>query len=112
MEHLVPGHQLKQLVSEWLKEDTPSFDPAGAILHGRKVEGTLLCKAEGILCGRPFVQAIFEELSCNIEWYFNDGDKVENKTVVAKIIGEAQNVLLGERVALNLIARASGIATK
>ena len=34
------------------------------------------------------------------------------RVAVAKVYGSARNILLGERPALNMIARASGIATR
>lgn len=57
----------------------------------------------------------------SVEWMFSEGvllDPISEKgncnqvLQVAKVYGSARNILLGERTALNLLARASGIATK
>jgi nicotinate-nucleotide pyrophosphorylase len=47
-----------------------------------------------------------------VEWHVNEGDVFEPITHVATVRGKARYLLLGERVALNMLARCSGIATK
>lgn len=53
----------------------------------------------------------------SVEWYMKEGDAVSPtrdspKIKVATVRGPARCLLLGERVALNTMARCSGIATK
>lgn len=112
MNGLIPDFQLKALVASWLQEDCPNYDVAGAVVAGSMVEGKLLGKASGILCGRPFVQEIFHQLDCTMEWFFEEGQILTQMQTVAIVKGEASKVLLGERTALNLLARASAIASK
>lgn len=112
---LIPEPQLGELVNGLLREDCPNFDVAGAVIYGRQATAQILCKADGVLCGRPFVQKIFETLNCEIKWLHSEGDHIvldSKSRVVAEISGEARNLLLGERVALNILARASAIATR
>jgi nicotinate-nucleotide pyrophosphorylase len=47
-----------------------------------------------------------------VEWHMREGDTFEPVKHVATVRGKARHLLLGERVALNLLARCSGIATK
>jgi nicotinate-nucleotide pyrophosphorylase (carboxylating) len=50
-----------------------------------------------------------------VEWQVKEGDEVgttDKKQQCAIVRGPVRNLLLGERVALNLLARCSGIATK
>lgn len=47
-----------------------------------------------------------------VEWHLNDGDSFVPIKHVATVRGKARHLLLGERVALNILARCSGIATK
>lgn len=64
-------------------------------------------------------------LVLSVEWLVEEGVELEPPTTssistavkpgrmaVAKVRGSARNILLGERPALNMIARASGIATR
>ena len=47
-----------------------------------------------------------------MEWHVKEGDTFEPVKHIATVRGKARFLLLGERVALNLLARCSGIATK
>lgn len=51
-------------------------------------------------------------MSHRVEWHVNEGEVFEPVKHVATVRGKARFLLLGERVALNLLARCSGIATK
>lgn len=52
------------------------------------------------------------DLVCSVEWHVKEGDSFSPIVTVATVRGPARQLLLGERVALNLMARCSGIATK
>ena len=72
----------------------------------------LIVKENGILAGREVFNAVFKKLGeVEIDWTKKDGDHIENGEVIAKINGNTRNVLTGERIALNLLQRMSGIAT-
>lgn len=47
-----------------------------------------------------------------VEWHVKEGDTFEPVKHVATVRGKARHLLLGERTALNILARCSGIATK
>ena len=47
-----------------------------------------------------------------VEWHVKEGDVFEPVKHIATVRGKARFLLLGERIALNLLARCSGIATK
>ncbi|KAL4612816.1 hypothetical protein GN956_G22908 [Arapaima gigas] len=111
---IIPPQTLRRLAQEWLAEDTPNFDPAGLCVGSREVRANLLCKTPGsVLAGCPFFTAVFTELGCSVEWLHCEGhtfgSDAVTKTAVVK--GPARCVLLGERPALNCLARTSGIAT-
>ncbi|XP_066579342.1 nicotinate-nucleotide pyrophosphorylase [carboxylating] [Amia ocellicauda] len=115
LSQLLPPTKLSQLARDWLAEDTPSFDPAGLCVGSREVTAALLCKTPGgVLAGTPFFNAVFSELGCSVEWLYPEGTKfgLELVTRVALVRGPARRVLLGERCALNALARASGIASR
>uniref|UniRef100_UPI00358EF83E nicotinate-nucleotide pyrophosphorylase [carboxylating] n=1 Tax=Myxine glutinosa TaxID=7769 RepID=UPI00358EF83E len=114
--HVLPPHSVSKLVRAWLHEDVPGFDVAGMMVGDREGHAALLCKTPGVLAGAPFVSAIFSELCCTVEWFYDDGDEPlphlsADPCRVAVVSGPMRNILLGERAALNCIARASGIAT-
>lgn len=111
----LPPHTLTRLAREWLAEDAPNLDPAGVCVGSRFVEAQLLCKTpHSVLAGSPFFTAVFREVGCTVEWRYQDGDQLggEAVTPTAVVKGPAHCLLLGERPALNCLARASGIATR
>jgi nicotinate-nucleotide pyrophosphorylase (carboxylating) len=76
--------------------------------------GRFLAKEYLVICGVEVAEAVFFNLdseSSEIETSFNEGDEVEEGTVFAILKGYADVLLTGERVALNLLQRLSGIAT-
>jgi len=111
--HLLPPGWKSQ-VTTWLQEDTPSFDYAGFVVGDAEREAYLLGKGTtpAVLAGSPFVDEIFHRLDCQVEWHQEEGTVFEPIKRVATVRGKARNLLLGERVSLNLLARCSGIATK
>ncbi|KAJ3545472.1 hypothetical protein NMY22_g2421 [Coprinellus aureogranulatus] len=111
--HLLPP-SWKTQVSAWLAEDTPSFDYGGFVVGEVEREAFLFGKGKepAVLAGSPFVTEIFEQLGCTVEWHLQEGDVFQPVKHVATVRGKARHLLLGERVALNLMARCSGIATK
>ncbi|MGB9709915.1 MAG: carboxylating nicotinate-nucleotide diphosphorylase [Thermodesulfovibrio sp.] len=80
----------------------------------------IICKENLILAGMPFVKRFFSILSSvfglqpdNLcfEEYYRDGDFIEKGNAIATLKGNARLLLAGERTALNLLQRLSGIAT-
>ncbi|XP_030000516.1 nicotinate-nucleotide pyrophosphorylase [carboxylating]-like [Sphaeramia orbicularis] len=111
----LPPQTLTRLVRQWLAEDTPTFDPAGACVGLKTVEARLLCKTpNSVLAGSPFFTALFTEVGCTVEWIYQEGADIgpDAVTLTAVVRGPARCLLLGERPALNCLARASGIATR
>jgi len=111
--HILPPSWEATVVA-WLEEDTPSFDWGGYVVGEVEREAFLLGKGKtpAVLAGVPFVDKIFSHLGCQVEWHMKEGEVFEPVKKVATVRGPARRLLLGERVALNLLARCSGIATK
>ncbi|KAI3657856.1 hypothetical protein MP638_003174 [Amoeboaphelidium occidentale] len=104
-------------VRQWLAEDIPSFDYGGYVVGENPVEAVLYCKSPGVLAGRPFFDAVFKQVGCTVKWLIEEGTFIDTsqsggRVAVAEVTGPANRLLQGERVALNIIARASGIATR
>ncbi len=76
--------------------------------------GRFLAKEDLVICGFEVAEAVFVHLDAEvgeIETQFADGDEVTAGTVFGTMKGYADVLLTGERVALNLIQRMSGVAT-
>lgn len=67
----------------------------------------------GVVCGLELARRVFALVDPAVEvtLHARDGDTITAGTVVAEVSGPARGILTGERVALNLMGRLSGIAT-
>ncbi|MGI9166578.1 MAG: carboxylating nicotinate-nucleotide diphosphorylase [Pyrinomonadaceae bacterium] len=87
---------------------TDSIVPAGSTLRGR-----IVAKEAGIVAGLDIAHNVFllldREISCSAN--VGEGERVVSGAVLADISGSARALLTGERTALNLLGRMSGIAT-
>lgn len=76
-------------------------------------EGLVVAKAPGLICGLWALEATFGHLDPRVvvTRESEDGDEIEPGDVVAGVRGPARAILVGERSALNIMRRLSGIAT-
>ena len=103
-------------IGEFLAEDIGRGDiTTQAIVRGDvRGMGRFLAKEPLVICGVDVAEAVFLNLDteiAEIEPLMQEGDEVEAGTVFATLKGYADVLLTGERVALNLLQRMSGIAT-
>jgi nicotinate-nucleotide pyrophosphorylase (carboxylating) len=87
---------------------TDAIVAAGATAHAK-----LAARRAGVVAGTPIALLAFRLLDPSIECSIAiaDGERVDSGGTIATITGKARTILSGERVALNLIGRLSGIAT-
>jgi nicotinate-nucleotide pyrophosphorylase (carboxylating) len=111
-----PG--LAEQLDRWLQEDLGRGDVTSALTvpAGRRVQAVVLVKAPGVLAGLPLVEAVLRRLDPELDWQplVADGVEIERAELpaeVARLRGEARALLGGERLALNLLQRLSGIAS-
>ncbi len=101
-------------ISVWLDEDVGSGDRTSesVIPSGTSCQAALLLKEPGVVCGLAVAEAVFRELDPSIVFDATcaDGDRHDGGQL-ARADGDARALLTGERLALNLLGRLSGIAT-
>ena len=73
----------------------------------------IVCRENMVLSGRPWVDEVYNQLDSNIDikWMFDDGDFIDKNTMIFEVIGSTQNILSGERCALNFLQTLSATAT-
>lgn len=103
--------RLQSMAREWLLEDSGAFDYGGGVVGDRRCEFTIYQKGRGLLAGVPFANAVFQELSVRPMWLRKEGELIDPVCEVARVSGPARNLLLAERIVLNVLSRASGVAT-
>ena len=110
----------KRLLTEFIKsalaEDLGSGDITTmcTVPEGTPAAARFICKGRGVLCGADIAKAVFEFIdpAVSLNFFFRDGDRVAYGDVLARVEGPAAPVLMGERLALNMLQRLSGIATR
>ena len=101
-------------VAAALREDVGDGDVTARLVpEAQRVRGRVITREDAVLCGRPWVEETFRELSPAIQltWHAADGDRVTAEGVLFEIAGPARAVLTGERTALNFLQLLSATAT-
>ena len=113
---LPPSLVLDPLLHSWLVEDIGRGDRTtqGLLASQLRVgKGSWVSKAPGIIAGLPVAARVFQLLSQQVNFVAvaSEGEWCNPGQVVAQRHGALDALLIGERVALNLAMRLSGIAT-
>ena len=98
-----------------LDEDVGTGDVTteSTVPDGHRSRATIVAKEKGVIAGLKVVEAVFRELDPDVDVNVRviDGEHVVHGDLVAVIKGRTRAILTGERVALNFLARLSGVAT-
>jgi nicotinate-nucleotide pyrophosphorylase (carboxylating) len=97
-----------------LEEDVGNGDITAALISPTSgATGLVVTREDGVLCGQPWVDAVFAALSSavSIEWHRQDGQAVKAGDALFTVKGPAPGLLTGERSALNFLQLLSGTAT-
>jgi len=106
---------LDRIIENALLEDihTGDITTLAVVPESRKIRARLVAKEPMILCGVNIAARVFHYLDHAIDFksHRTEGSVLTACDIIAEITGEASLLLQGERVALNLLQRMSGIAT-
>ena len=107
---------VRNICKKALNEDLyPSGDITSALIDRKiKKKIKLISNQNGIIAGLDFAKETFGLIDKQIKFNTKkkEGSVVKKNEVIATIEGRVQNILIGERVALNFLSHISGIATK
>jgi len=107
---------IKNTVKLALNEDLyPSGDiTSNLVKNNKRKKIKLISNQRAIIGGLEFAKQTFKLIDKKIKFSLKkkEGSSVKKNDLIATIEGKVQNVLMGERVALNFISHISGIATK
>lgn len=101
-------------IKNFLAEDIGSGDlTANIIPQNTQATASVITREKMVLCGQAWFDAIFKVLNPAIvvKWLASEGELVEKNTTLCQLSGSAQNLLTGERTALNLLQTLSYTAT-
>jgi len=107
--------EIDRIIQMALTEDIGSGDitTLSTVPKGTPSRAQLVAKEDFVLAGMEVVERVFTLLdgTVSFEALKQDGEKIARGDVLAWIKGDAHTLLQGERVALNLMQRMSGIAS-
>ena len=107
---------INNVVKLALNEDLyPSGDITSSLIKNNKViKLKLISNQKAIIGGLKFAEQTFRLIDKKIKFMIRkkEGSSVKKNDLIAIIEGKVQNILVGERVALNFISHISGVATK
>ena len=106
---------IKSTVKLALNEDLyPLGDITSNLIKNKKnIKIKLISNQKAIVGGLLFAKEAFKLIDSKIKFIVKkkDGSPVKKNSLIAIIQGNAQNILIAERVALNFLSHVSGIAT-
>jgi len=101
------------IIRRALEEDLPDITSNAIFDPAERGRARFLMKADGVIAALAVAQETFEIIDATSSFtaHINDGDFVKRGDVIANVESSVIALLSGERTALNLLQRASGIAT-
>ena len=113
MRHNQIQQAVEQSVELAIDEDVGEGDVnSGLIKIENESAATLITRASGIFCGRPWVDEVAHQIGgFSIKWNVEDGDPILADQNLATMEGSSRSILTAERVMLNFLQFLSGTAT-
>jgi nicotinate-nucleotide pyrophosphorylase (carboxylating) len=105
---------IQKNVADALAEDIGGGDlTASLVPETSNASASIFARENAVMAGRPWVDEVYAQLDpdIRIEWQQEDGDRIDENTVLCEIEGPARTVLTGERTALNFLQTLSATAT-
>lgn len=104
-----------EIIRNALIEDMPYGDVTTESILPEDKDCTvdLILKEDGVICGTGVFSRVFNFTEGNViaEFFSSEGESCKKGTLIGVLKGSAKGILSGERTALNILQRMSGIAT-
>ena len=107
-------YKMMEKIKEFLDEDIGYGDITSETLipETQKARASLYFKESGIVSGLAEAATVFNILGCTVKQHKKEGEKTEAREPLLSVEGFARALLMGERLALNIVGRMAGIATE
>ncbi|WP_434748598.1 carboxylating nicotinate-nucleotide diphosphorylase [Paenibacillus amylolyticus] len=110
------NEELVETIKGWLREDVGAGDVTTNVTvpADSKSKAVIHAKDHGVIAGITIAELVFQIVDPELRYTpkVNDGDAVTPGTILAVVEGSTHSLLTGERLALNLLQRMSGVATR
>jgi nicotinate-nucleotide pyrophosphorylase (carboxylating) len=111
----LPATFIDSQVKLALLEDIGQQDLTADLIPAKAMaSANLITREAAVLCGRQWFESVFSQLepAIEIEWFADDGDKLQANDVICRLTGPARGILTGERTAMNFLQTLSATATR
>jgi nicotinate-nucleotide pyrophosphorylase (carboxylating) len=110
----VPHSVIEENVFNALKEDIGDGDITAELIPQENISlATVISREPCVFCGLDWFEETFRQLDDDIliDWCVDDGDRIDAGQIICTISGSSQNIVTGERTALNFVQTLSATAT-
>ncbi|WP_435319393.1 carboxylating nicotinate-nucleotide diphosphorylase [Haloarchaeobius sp. TZWSO28] len=97
-------------IEQWFREDLGHHDVTNEVPG--ETTGRLDAKESGVVAGIDAAERVFDYVGVDVTETTEDGTRIEAGDVVLRVAGSAKAVLRAERIAVNVVGHASGVATR
>ena len=107
-------YRLVERIKKFLDEDIGYGDITSETLipESQMAKARLYFKEPGVVSGLEEAATVFTVLGCSVHYHAKDGERADAGKTLLSVEGSARALLMGERLALNLVGRMAGIATQ
>jgi nicotinate-nucleotide pyrophosphorylase (carboxylating) len=103
---------IEHKIKEFLKEDCMFVDVSSKVIpENAQTSAKIYTKNTGYVSGLTEIKILYDILNIKTSFKKKDGDEVHRGDIIVELIGNARDILLGERTGLNLITHMSAITT-
>ena len=105
--------EINELVSKAIKEDIGQCDLTASLCGDLNCKAVINNREKMILAGQAWVDELYRQIDPEIKvnWFYKDGDSIKENSIISEIKGSKNNILSGERCALNFLQTISSTAT-
>jgi nicotinate-nucleotide pyrophosphorylase (carboxylating) len=110
----VPQSIIEENVFNALKEDIGEGDITAELIPLDNISlATVISREACVFCGLDWFEETYRQIDEDIliDWCVDDGENIEADQVICTISGSSQNIVTGERTALNFVQTLSATAT-
>ena len=103
---------IEQKIKEFLQEDCMFIDVSSKVIPEKAhTSAKILTKSVGYVSGLEELKILYDILDISTTFKVEDGAEVNKGDIIVELRGNTRNILLGERVGLNIITHMSAITT-
>lgn len=113
LDEMIKMHEkiLERKLLEMMEKDIGFYDITTAFTPNKKVKAAIIAKEKGIVSGIHELQILFNLFNIKSMSRLKDGERIKRNQKIFSLKGNSRDILIVERIALNILSRMSGISS-